>query len=86
MNLFYLKRLGPTVMSLRAGFLQWTKPFTSSLPFGTLADFGRSKAELVAENALLRQQLIILKRQVKRPPITGTDRLLLLLLARLVRT
>jgi putative transposase len=84
--LFYLKRLGPTVMSLHARFLQWTKPFTSSLPFGTLADFGRSKAELVAENALLRQQLIILKRQVKRPPITRTDRMLLVLLARLVRT
>ena len=84
--LFHLKRLGPTVMSLRAGFLQWTKPFTSYLPLGTLADFDRSKAELVAENALLRQQLIILKLQVKRPPITRTDRMLLVLLARLART
>src|SRR5690349_5060716 len=50
-----------------------------------LADFGRSKSELLAENALLRQQLIILRRQVKRPPITRTDRVLLVLLARLVR-
>jgi hypothetical protein len=85
--LSHLKRLvGPTVKGLRARFLQWTKPFTSSLPLGTLADFDRSKTELVAENALLRQQLIILKRQVKRPPITRTDRILLVLLARLVRT
>jgi putative transposase len=85
--LSHLKRLvGPTMKGLRARFLLWTKPFTSSLPLGTLADFGKSKAELVAENALLRQQLIILQRQVKRPPITRTDRLLLVLLARLVRT
>jgi transposase InsO family protein len=70
---------------LYARFVHWTKPFTSSLPLGTLADLGRSKAELVAENALLRQQLIILKRQVKRPACTQTDRILLVLLARAVR-
>jgi putative transposase len=39
----------------------------------------------VAENALLRQQLIILKRQVKRSACTKTDRILLVLLARAVR-
>ncbi|MGZ3629894.1 MAG: integrase core domain-containing protein, partial [Ktedonobacteraceae bacterium] len=58
---------------------------TSSLPLGTLADLARSKSELVAENALLRQQLIILKRQVRRPACTKRDRLLLVLLARAVR-
>src|SRR5215831_6875082 len=46
----------------------------------------RSKSELVSENALLRQPLLILKRQVKRPTCTQTDRILLVLLARLVRT
>jgi transposase InsO family protein len=51
-----------------------------------MADLGRSKSELMAENALLRQQLIILKRQVKRPTCTKTDRLFLVLLARVVRT
>jgi hypothetical protein len=82
-----LKRLvGPGVMVLRARILQWTTPLTSSLPLETLADLGRSKSELVAENALLRHQLIILKRQVKRPACTKTDRLLLVLLARVVRT
>jgi transposase InsO family protein len=84
--LSHLKRLvGPSVKGLRARFLQWTKPLTSSLPLGTLADLGRSKAELVAENALLRQQLIILRRQVKRPACTKRDRVLLVLLARLVQ-
>jgi len=56
------------------------------LPLATVADLARSKAELVAENALLRQQLIILKRQVKRPACSKTDRVLLVLLARVVRT
>jgi putative transposase len=53
---------------------------------GTVHDLARSKSELVAENALLRQQLILLKRQLKRPACTKTDRMLLVLLARLVRT
>jgi putative transposase len=82
-----LKRLvGTLVIGLRSRFLYWTKPLTSSFPLQTLADLGRSKSELVAENALLRQQLIILKRQVKRPACTKTDRVLLVFLARVVRT
>ncbi len=40
----------------------------------------------MAENALLRQQLIILRRQVKRPACTRTDRMLVVLLARMART
>jgi len=71
---------------LSAHFARWTKPLRTSLPLATLADLGRSKEELLAENALLRQQLIVLKRQVKRPAFTRTDRILLVLLATLVRT
>jgi hypothetical protein len=83
----HLKRLvGPLVLGLRARFLQWTAPLTCCLPLATVADLARSKAELVTENALLRQQLIILKRQVKRPACSKTDRVLLVLLARVVRT
>jgi hypothetical protein len=82
-----LKRLAVTcVKGLSAHLRHWTTPLTSSLPLQTLADLGRSKSELVAENALLRQQLIILRRQVKRPACTKTDRVLLVLLARVVRT
>jgi len=69
-----------------SGFLQWTKPLSTSLLLGTLADFGRSKSQLFAENALLCQQLIILHRQVKRPACSKADRTFLVLLARLVRT
>jgi hypothetical protein len=81
-----LNRLVRTsVKVLCARCVQWTKPLTSSLPLGTLADLGRSKSELIAENALLRQQLIILKRQVNRPACTKADRFLLVLMARAVR-
>jgi putative transposase len=73
------------VKELRARCVHWTTPLTSSLPLGTLADLARSKSELIAENALLRQQLIMLKRQVKRPACTKADRILLVLLARAVR-
>src|SRR5437588_1990894 len=63
-----------------------THPLGTSLPLATLTDLARSKSELIVENALLRQQLIVLRREVKRPSITRSDRVLLVLLARLVRT
>ncbi len=72
--------------SLNHRFVAWTTPDTTSLMLGTLTDLARSKSELVAENALLRQQLIILRRQMKRPACTKTDRMLLVLLARMVHT
>jgi putative transposase len=85
--LTFFKRLaGHGFQSLHHRFITWTKPDTSSLLLGTLTDLTRSKTELVAENALLRQQLIILRRQVKRPACTRTDRMLLVLLARMVRS
>jgi len=59
---------------------------TTSLLLATLTDLARSKSELVAENALLRKPLIILRRRVKRPACTKSDRMLLVLLARMVRT
>ena len=70
---------------LHTRFVRWTRPLNTSLLLGTIADLGRSKSELMAENALLRQQLIMLKRHVKRPPCTRADRLLLVFLARMVR-
>ncbi len=72
--------------ALQKRFLCWVKPATTSLLLGTLTDLARGKSELIAENALLRQQLIILHRQIKRPAYQKTDRLLLVLLARMVRT
>jgi putative transposase len=50
------------------------------------ADLARGKPELIAENALLRQQLIVLGRTTKRPRLTPGDRALLVLLATRIRT
>ena len=64
--------------------LQWTKPTSRTLLVGTLNDLARTRTELIVENALLRQQLVILRRQVKRPTCTRTGRLLLVVLTRSV--
>jgi putative transposase len=45
------------LQSLHHRFVAWTKLNTTSLLLGTLIDLSRSKSELVAENALLRQQM-----------------------------
>ena len=62
-------------------FLVWTRPQQHSLLLGTVTDLFRSKSQVVAENALLRQQLLILRKQVKRPACTRADRMVLVLLA-----
>jgi hypothetical protein len=67
--------------SLNDHFVAWTTSDSTSFLLWTLTDLSRSKSELVAENALLRQQLIMLRRQVKRPACTKTDRMVLVLLA-----
>lgn len=49
---------------------------------GAASDVVRPRTELVAENALLRQQLIVARRRIKRPPLRDGDRILMVLLAR----
>jgi len=66
---------------LQAWVMANTKPATDSEVMETAQDLLRTKAELVAENALLRQQLIVLKRGVKQPKLTHRDRWLMVLLA-----
>jgi hypothetical protein len=91
---FFMAHVLTSLLQLKDGCLdalssrlaRWTKPLGTSLPMATLADLGRSKSELIAENALLRKPLIVLRRQVKRPTFSRIDRILLVLLARLVRT
>ena len=52
-----------------------------SLNHRNLLDLTRSRTDLVIENALLRQQLIILKRQLKRPLLTNPERFRLVFLS-----
>ena len=64
----------------------WRRPTANSLSAGVIMDLCLSKQQLMLENALLRQQLIVLRRQVNRPPLTNADRALLVLLAGKLRT
>jgi len=61
---------------------KWSRPAIGVLAVGTLLDMKRSSRDLVIENAILRQQLIVLNRQVKRAKLTQGDRLRLVLLAK----
>ena len=76
------QRLALHFHALYTGMVRWIKPHSTSLLLGTIADLARGKSELLVENALLRQQLIILHRQIKRPAYRKTDRFLLLRAAR----
>ncbi len=62
-------------------YLRWTRLSQSSAVLGVALDLTRSKPVFVLENALLRQQLVILERHVKKPRPTRRDHLSLLLLA-----
>ena len=62
-------------------FKETTRPGNDRLAVGTAFDLTRSKSDLLAENALLRQQLIILDRQVKRSLARPRERVLLVALA-----
>ena len=58
-----------------------TRPTSRTLLVETLADMPRRTPPLIAENALLRQALLILRRSAKRPRCMPADRALLVLLA-----
>jgi transposase InsO family protein len=68
---------------IKTAIKQFSKPETAVLATGAASDVTRSRKDLIAENAILRQQLIVLKRQVKRPKFTNGDRLRLVFLSRL---
>jgi len=81
-----IRPIRSALLSLERASLQLPRPFRYSVLLGSALDITRSNAELVAENALLLQQLVILHRQVDKPRFTPTDRLWLVLLARRVRS
>ena len=70
---------------LMQSFRRWTRPTVVLLAASCLTDLTRSRTDLIAENAMLRQQLIVLRRQVKRPQLTNGDRIRLVLFARFTR-
>ena len=67
-------RFHTCVIAVRRRLLRWSRPAAStSLVLGATTDLLRSRSELVAENALLRQQLIVLGRTATRPRLTRAD-------------
>jgi transposase InsO family protein len=65
-------------------FIKWTTPLKAALMVDALADVAKTKKQLLAENALLRQQLIVLNRQVNKPEFKPLDRFIFVVLASLV--
>ena len=64
---------------------RWTKPYNHDPVLNAAMDLTRTKSELLLENMLLREQLILLKRQAKRPTLTWRHRPLFVLLASILR-
>jgi hypothetical protein len=65
------------------------KPAVAIVPLpvvvGLLQDLAKFREQLIAENALLRQQPPVASRNVKRPVFKARERGLLALLSRIVR-
>jgi putative transposase len=59
----------------------WAKPNAHTLMGSAVIDLTRSQRDLILESALLRQQLIGVERQVKRPTLTGRARAVIVVLA-----
>jgi len=68
------------------GVIKLPMPANDAPLRGAVRDLASSKTELILENALLRQQLIVLQRQVQRPQLTTSDRTIMVLLAGKRRT
>ncbi len=64
----------------------WTKPVTGRPLVGAVTDISLSRRELILENALLRQQLVVLNRQVKRPKLHWRERAVIVGLASRITT
>ena len=82
----FRRRLPATVTSVVSRAKSALREATRPLPLvaGFAVDLTRSRRELLAENVLLRQQLIVVSRSVKRPAFRPHERGLVVLLSRLV--
>ena len=74
------------VSTLNRAMIWLTRPATRPLHVDTLEDLARTRPALIAEHALLRQQLLVLCRQVSRPQLAPLDRLRLVVVAAMAST
>ena len=78
-----LRATTPAVVErVKSAFRESTRPLP--LVAGFAMDLTQSRKDLLIENALLRQQLIVASRKVKRPAFRPGERGLLVVLAGLV--
>ena len=70
------------VRRARSWLLSVTRPSSITTAAATVLDLTRSKPTLIAENALLRHQLVVLARTAGRPRLSTWDRTVMVLLAR----
>ena len=82
----FIRHIHSALATLELASLHLPRPSRYSALLGSAFDITRTNAQLAAENTLLRQQLVILHRQVGKPRFTPTDRLWLVLLASRVRS
>jgi len=66
-------------------FIKWTTPLKATPAAAILADVTKTKKQLIAENILLRQQLIVLNRHAPRAEFKPLDRFILVVLASLLK-
>jgi transposase InsO family protein len=87
-SLLNLNSAKALIVILARGLKSLLRPARSAarLVAAAAGDLARTRSELIAENALLRQQVIVLRRGIDRPRLHRDDRLLLLVLARLTRS
>lgn len=85
------EKLSGTIKSIVAGWARTaaesvkklTNPGPVHAAIDALVDATRTRTELLAENAPLRQQLVVVHRTHRRPAFRDGDRILMVLLARL---
>ena len=80
-----LQRLGSIRQVIKRSLRHLIRPDNHSLALNAALDMTRSKSELILENALLRQQLSMLQRQIQHPKLFWRDRTLIVLLASQLR-
>ena len=63
MNKYIVHSIKRKVNNIKDRIKRWSKLITTKPAAETLSDLKRSRNDLIAENALLKQQLILLNRQ-----------------------
>ena len=76
------KLVDHAVKRARRWLLTVTRPTVMTATDSTVLDLTRSKPDLVAENGLLRHQLVVLARTAGRPRLSTWDRVIMILASR----